>query len=706
MNASSWRKAVDLVTQVTPANPQVQAVAMAESKQLESLPLSTLSADDSSPPQVTYDSQQPIATSTPRATSTSTSETPTETYCQIIPGMSDRLYPTLVADGSLSTHVADNCSTLQNQITSEVDKYLQEAAERCERDVNYFDAWHMATNTSSQQQKADFVEHDEEKVLESNGQDTGENGAPNAECDIQYHDELETIPEEEEEDEDPQIAAKQDIDDLDMIAYNPEESEEEPFNMAIDDTSEDPTIVMGKPVTTAFVSDDVHIPTEKVGCLQVTSQLQEFLNHFPPESKEKAFEQIYLILQVLDAYLIDNLQQHPYCMSPDSKYISLIMYATKLEIDLCNYLAIWAVLSILLDTQSNELQYVKNLQQVVNDYYDKCPTEVMSRLEHQITDIMNEMYDSITNDDFDSISDYTDRISGAVDNDYDRYDNDGMPYDNDNDQMPYDNDNDQMPYEYDNDNDTAITEVKNDRNMTNDELKDAGIKDVVPYKRDDNMMTKVKRSIETSDIDNDFMREYDSMCKSMEDRQINDYYKARRHIQSTMKGDTPVKTGQNRQCIDNITDYDREHNSIFKSVHHRLDLGPNMLPGAQQHTTVKSAAALKIQDKIEDKYDEDMQNINGQYKNEMYKRAENMIPQLDGTFNISDDSDSDSHSYLAGTNIIAYRTRGQKQRHDENEKANTNRCSALKEYIKPNTKAKIQRQKVSDDEDIDIDKIA
>ena len=102
-----------------------------------------------------------------------------------------------------------------------------------------------------------------------------------------------------------------------------------------------------------------------------------------------------------------------------------------------------------------------------------------------------------------------------------------------------------------------------------------------------------------------------------------------------------------------------------------------------------------------------MHNINGQYRNEMYKRAENMIPQLDGTFNISDNSNSDLHSYLdlAGTNIIAYRMQGQKQRHDENEQANTNRCLALKEYIKPNTKAKIQRQKVSDDEDIDIDKI-
>ena len=106
-----------------------------------------------------------------------------------------------------------------------------------------------------------------------------------------------------------------------------------------------------------------------------------------------------------------------------------------------------------------------NLQQVVDNYYDKCPTEAMSRLEHQITDIMNVMYDSVTNDNFDSVSDYTDRVSGAVDNDYDRNDND-------NDEMPYDSDNDQMPYEYDNDIDTAMTEVKNDRNMTNDELKE------------------------------------------------------------------------------------------------------------------------------------------------------------------------------------------------------------------------------------------
>ena len=338
MDASSWRKAADLVAQGTQANQQVWAAATAESTQLESLPLSVLSADDRGLLQVTYGTGQPLTTSTPRATLTSIPETQTtDTHCQIIPGMSKHLYPTLVADASLSTPTVDNCSTLQNQITSEIDKYLQEAAERHERDDNYFNGWHVATNTSSLQQEANFLEQDEEddevRVLESNGQDTGMYGTSPTEHNTQYQDELETIPEEE----DPQMAEKQEVDDPDTVAYTPDDSKKEPFNTAIDDTSEDPTIVMGKPVTTTFISDDVHIQTEKVGCLQVTSQLQHFLNHFPTESKEKAFEQIYQILQMLNAYLIDNSQQHRYCMSPDSKYISLIMYATKLEINLCNF---------------------------------------------------------------------------------------------------------------------------------------------------------------------------------------------------------------------------------------------------------------------------------------------------------------------------------------------------------------------------------
>ena len=130
MNASSWKKAADIVAKVTPVIPQTPTAAMEELQHLQGLPLSTLSIDDSGPPQVTYEPQQPIATSIPRATSTENPEISTEVYRQILPGMTSRLYPTLVADSLLDAHVPDMQHTLQTQLTTEVDKYLQEAAEK------------------------------------------------------------------------------------------------------------------------------------------------------------------------------------------------------------------------------------------------------------------------------------------------------------------------------------------------------------------------------------------------------------------------------------------------------------------------------------------------------------------------------------------------------------------------------------------------
>ena len=218
----------------------------------------------------------------------------------------------------------------------------------------------MATNTISHQQKVNSAKLGKDEIPELIDHDTGKNSETNIEHYILYNYELETIP--EESDKDLPVSAKGDGNEVDTIPYIPGDSEDEQFNTAINDTSDNLMIVMGKPLTTAFVSSNVCIPTEKVGCLQVTNQLREFLNHFPLESKEKAFEQIYQILQVLNAYLIDNPQQHIHCMSPDNEYVSLIMYAITIEIDLCNFLAIWVVLSILLDTQSNTLQHVKSLQ--------------------------------------------------------------------------------------------------------------------------------------------------------------------------------------------------------------------------------------------------------------------------------------------------------------------------------------------------------
>ena len=76
----------------------------------------------------------------------------------------------------------------------------------------------------------------------------------------------------------------------------------------------------------------------------------------PPKTREQAFEMIYHALQQLDDYLSDNPQQYAHCMSPDNEYIVLVMYSFTLSIEMCNFLAIWTVLSILLDTVDSQLQ--------------------------------------------------------------------------------------------------------------------------------------------------------------------------------------------------------------------------------------------------------------------------------------------------------------------------------------------------------------
>ena len=165
--------------------------------------------------------------------------------------MSECLYPTLVADGLLSTPAADDCSTLHRQITSELDKYLHEVAEKHEQDNNYYDGHQVSTNTSNSQQEANFLEEDDDAgsaeefnnpiILESHKQDTGAHHNSPPKYKGQPHDELDTIPEEEEEE--PQMDKQPDPADQDTLVFTSEESDEGPFNTAIDNTSDDSTIV-------------------------------------------------------------------------------------------------------------------------------------------------------------------------------------------------------------------------------------------------------------------------------------------------------------------------------------------------------------------------------------------------------------------------------------------------------------------------------
>ena len=150
-------------------------------------------------------------------------------------------------------------------------------------------------------------------------------------------------------------------------------------------------------------ADDTIMPTGKVGCTLVTSHLKQFLEDYPPPSDKQAFLNIYHMLSLLDKYLHDNPKQHIHCMSSDNEYVTLLKYTICLNIDLTAFPTLWAVLSILLDTQDGKCEYIKCLQEGYNTQYKGKSRQYMLKLEEKLIEIQNCMYDSVTQN-FDSVS--------------------------------------------------------------------------------------------------------------------------------------------------------------------------------------------------------------------------------------------------------------------------------------------------------------
>ena len=77
-----------------------------DSQQLESLPLNQLSVDNSGPPQVTYETDNPLAASTLQTSSVPHILTAnTKHDRQIIPGIPHKLYPSFTTKGD----ICDGC---------------------------------------------------------------------------------------------------------------------------------------------------------------------------------------------------------------------------------------------------------------------------------------------------------------------------------------------------------------------------------------------------------------------------------------------------------------------------------------------------------------------------------------------------------------------------------------------------------------------
>ena len=206
-------------------------------------------------------------------------------------------------------------------------------------------------------------------------------------------------------------------------------------------------------------------------------------------------------------------------MSLDNEYVALLKYAICLNIDISTFPTVWAVLSILLDTQDSNLEYVKLLQEEYKRYYESRSRKYMEKLEKKSIAIQNRMHDSVTHD-FDRVSDYSDN---------------GL--------TPLQVQQDEQP--------EAVNSAEN----------------AIEHDAVDILTGYPSWSTDTYDLsDNNNV-----IC----DRN-------RKEIQDELYKDTPVKTEDNKPYIDNIDSYNRDRALITQSLSDRLGLGQNSLSGAQQ----------------------------------------------------------------------------------------------------------------------------
>ena len=81
-------------------------------------------------------------------------------------------------------------------------------------------------------------------------------------------------------------------------------------------------------------------------------------------------------------------------MTSDSEFIAFISHAIQLALDLTTYPNIWAVLSILLETQDVNASYIWMMHDYYNQCYDTRTQEYMVLLEKAAEQSKNNMYNN------------------------------------------------------------------------------------------------------------------------------------------------------------------------------------------------------------------------------------------------------------------------------------------------------------------------
>ena len=98
--------------------------------------------------------------------------------------------------------------------------------------------------------------------------------------------------------------------------------------------------------------------------------------------------------QQLDMYLSKYSAQCINCITSDSEFIVFINHAIQLALDLTVYPNIWAVLLILLKTQDANASYVQTMHDYYNQCYDMRTQEYMVLVEKAAEQSKNNMYNN------------------------------------------------------------------------------------------------------------------------------------------------------------------------------------------------------------------------------------------------------------------------------------------------------------------------
>ena len=280
MNPSDWRKVAALVTQ------HKQETTMVEIDQLSSMPLSQIAIDDSGLPVVHYGTHVPVAASTPTGTTAHMHSSQQEdSYQQIIPGIPQgSIYPTLSSFHSGLVASDTDAQSLSDKVTKGLDKYLQDAEQLCALEVNYFDDTVRPTNTLLMPERAEQVNESSQNNLPTAKQESIEevefamNILESLKTDNGHTIHHQTVPKSTSQqginqDANHQPHQLQDLNRQDAIVHNPDVLHDDDDHAAIDSIAVGTLIQPEKSITELLPTDDVTIPTEKVGCIFVTRHL-------------------------------------------------------------------------------------------------------------------------------------------------------------------------------------------------------------------------------------------------------------------------------------------------------------------------------------------------------------------------------------------------------------------------------------------------